>query len=154
MLTERPDVERIKRKNIIDTAPGFTAMTRIFSVRSKARIVLSLPVASSVAGFSAPAEAYPLLPDAYDTGSNSPRHNVGVQGRVWLSGPLLIKILFEKFFGEGYIRLHPYTPRGWGAVGYTVNLTSVSFISGASGVVKWDPFSVSCWVLLVCVGKG
>ena len=38
MLTERPDIEGIKRKNIIDMALGFTAMTRIFSVRSKARI--------------------------------------------------------------------------------------------------------------------
>ena len=37
MLTERPGVERIKRKNIIDLALGLTAMTRIFSVRSKAR---------------------------------------------------------------------------------------------------------------------
>ena len=62
MLTERPDVERIKRKNIIDMAPGFTAMTRIFSVRSKARIVLTLPAASSVAGFSAPAEGVPTAP--------------------------------------------------------------------------------------------
>jgi len=51
MLTERPDIEGIKRKNIIDMALGFTAMTRIFSERSKARIVLSLPTASSVAGF-------------------------------------------------------------------------------------------------------
>jgi len=58
MLGERPDIERIKRKNIIDMALGFTAMTRIFSERSKARIVLSLPTASSVAGFSAPAEGH------------------------------------------------------------------------------------------------
>jgi hypothetical protein len=62
MLTERPDVEGTKRKNIIDTAVAFTAMTRIFSVRSKARIVLSLPAASSVAGFSAPAEGVPTAP--------------------------------------------------------------------------------------------
>jgi hypothetical protein len=30
MLTERPDIEGIKRRNIIDMALGFTAMTRIF----------------------------------------------------------------------------------------------------------------------------
>jgi hypothetical protein len=31
MLTERPDIEGIKTKNIIDMALSFTAMTRIFS---------------------------------------------------------------------------------------------------------------------------
>ena len=61
MLTERPDIERVKRKNIIDMALGLTAMTRIVSVRSQARIVLSLPAASSVAAFSAPAEG--ISPD-------------------------------------------------------------------------------------------
>jgi hypothetical protein len=30
MLTERPDIKGIKRKNIIDMALGFTAMTRSF----------------------------------------------------------------------------------------------------------------------------
>jgi hypothetical protein len=38
MLTERPDIEGIKRKNIIDMALDFTAMTRIFSAKSKAKI--------------------------------------------------------------------------------------------------------------------
>lgn len=38
MLTERPDIEGIERKNIIDMALGFTAMTRIFSAKSKGKI--------------------------------------------------------------------------------------------------------------------
>ena len=46
MLTERPDVERIKRKNIIDMALGFTAITRIFSVRSKIEAQLEVVFAS------------------------------------------------------------------------------------------------------------
>jgi hypothetical protein len=65
MLAERPEIERIKRKNIIDMALGFTAMTRSLPVRSKARIVLSLPAASSVAGFSAPAEGIPPDPGRF-----------------------------------------------------------------------------------------
>ena len=44
MLTQRPDIEGIKRKNIIDMALGFTAMTRIFSVGSKAKIQTQLEV--------------------------------------------------------------------------------------------------------------
>ena len=66
-MTERPEIERIKRKNIIDMALGFTAMTRILSVRSQARTVLSLPAASSVAGFSAPAEGIPPDPGRFWT---------------------------------------------------------------------------------------
>jgi hypothetical protein len=42
MLTERPDIDGIKRKNIIDMALGFTAMTRIFSAKSKAKIEAQL----------------------------------------------------------------------------------------------------------------
>jgi hypothetical protein len=60
---------------------------------------------------------------------------------------------FREAFGKAYIRLHPYTSGGWGAVGYTVNLTSVSFISGASDVVKWDPFQLAGWVLLGLVQR-
>jgi len=46
MLTERPDIEGIKRKNIIDMALGLTAMTRIFSVRSKVEAQLEVVFAS------------------------------------------------------------------------------------------------------------
>ena len=61
-MTERPGSEGIKTKNIIDMALGFTAMTRIFSVGSKARIVLSLPTESSDAVFSASGEGLPTHP--------------------------------------------------------------------------------------------
>ena len=40
MLTEPPDTEVTKRRNIVDMALGFTAMTRIFSVGSKAKVEL------------------------------------------------------------------------------------------------------------------
>jgi hypothetical protein len=62
MLTERHDIEGIKSKNIIDMALGFTAMTRIFSAKSKTKIVLSLPAASSDAVFSASGEGLPTHP--------------------------------------------------------------------------------------------
>jgi DNA primase len=42
MLTELPDIERTKRKNIIEMALGFTAMIRIFSEGSKAKIAAQL----------------------------------------------------------------------------------------------------------------
>ena len=41
-MTETPDVERTRRKNIIEMAVGFTAMTRIFSGGSKAKIAAKL----------------------------------------------------------------------------------------------------------------
>ena len=41
-LTELPDVERTKRKNIIEMALGFTAMIRIFAQGSKAKIAAKL----------------------------------------------------------------------------------------------------------------
>jgi hypothetical protein len=44
MSRERPDIEGIRRKNIIDMALGFTAMTRIFSAKSKAKIEAQLEV--------------------------------------------------------------------------------------------------------------
>ena len=70
MLTERPGVERIKRKNIIDLALGLTAMTRIFSVRSKARDWPKIyPRHHPLLAFRRQLKACPLLPDAYDTGS-------------------------------------------------------------------------------------
>jgi hypothetical protein len=52
----------MKTKKIIDMALGFTAMTRVFSVGYKARIVLSLPAASSDAVFSASGEGLPTHP--------------------------------------------------------------------------------------------
>jgi hypothetical protein len=51
MSAERPDIERIKRKNIIDMALGFHCNDQNFFREVQARIVLSLPAASSVAGF-------------------------------------------------------------------------------------------------------
>ena len=42
MLTQLPDIEGTKRKNIIEMALGFTAMIRIFSKGSKAKIEAQL----------------------------------------------------------------------------------------------------------------
>ena len=41
-LTELPDLERVKRKNIIEMGLGFTAMIRIFAQGSKAKIAAKL----------------------------------------------------------------------------------------------------------------